>query len=352
MHIKNLKIKNFRALADIQIEFDNRVNVIVGPNAIGKTTILEALRLAKALLAPRTQSEAQQTLFSLGASSPHIPNRLRLDAIARDKTQPVIISCRYILMESEILKLEASIEQIAASLIQSRLGQAFANPGSLIGYISSPEGKNQLSSAIVEIKSILERIRYSKQCLLELTINQGTGPSATCDPLEPILIAFLEQQLTPDKTLFTYFPADRALPSGEQPVQLGAADAAQQLESYNSLPQSKYSRLKNLIFSSIILSDQEEGRKKLNEEFGKIFKGILKERQLLGIGVNEIGLLSVRIQDIESGREFDIDGMSSGEKGLILTFLLIERTVECGGIILLDEPELHLNPAVCKDLLS
>ena len=39
--------------------------------------------------------------------------------------------------------------------------------------------------------------------------------------------------------------------------------------------------------------------------------------------------------------------MSNGEKGLILKFLLIERTVAVDGVTLLDEPELHLNPAVC-----
>jgi hypothetical protein len=48
---------------------------------------------------------------------------------------------------------------------------------------------------------------------------------------------------------------------------------------------------------------------------------------------------------------FDIDGMSSGEKGLILTFLIISYSLAEGGIVLIDEPELHLNPAVCKILL-
>jgi hypothetical protein len=43
--------------------------------------------------------------------------------------------------------------------------------------------------------------------------------------------------------------------------------------------------------------------------------------------------------------------MSSGEKGLILTFLLISHSVAPGGVIMIDEPELHLNPAVCKLIL-
>ena len=45
MHLINVKIKNFRAIEDIHVEFDSRVNVIVGPNAAGKTTVLEAVRL-------------------------------------------------------------------------------------------------------------------------------------------------------------------------------------------------------------------------------------------------------------------------------------------------------------------
>ena len=34
------------------------------------------------------------------------------------------------------------------------------------------------------------------------------------------------------------------------------------------------------------------------------------------MGVNEYGLLSIKVQDTETGRSFDLDGMSSGEKGL------------------------------------
>ena len=43
--------------------------------------------------------------------------------------------------------------------------------------------------------------------------------------------------------------------------------------------------------------------------------------------------------------------MSSGEKGLILTFLLIKYSLSAGGIVLIDEPELHLNPAVCQQIV-
>ena len=55
LHLRTLTIKNFRALDDITVDFTTRVSVIVGPNAAGKTTVIEAARLAKALLAVKSR---------------------------------------------------------------------------------------------------------------------------------------------------------------------------------------------------------------------------------------------------------------------------------------------------------
>lgn len=297
MHLRSLTVRNFRALKDIHVDFDKRVSVVVGPNAIGKTTILEAVRLAKAMLLPRTPNESTQTLFSLGASSPHFPQRLRIDAIARDPQQSILIGCRFAITDDEYLTLAESTEQIANSMVQTRLGQSFANQGALISYLSSVPGQQQLVVARKEIKSTLEAVRTSRICAIELTISPKEGLRASGNAVEASLVAFLEQRLPPHLTWFTYFPADRALPSGEQPVQLGAADAAQQLESYNSQPQTKYARLKNLIFSASLMGADNGGPSQLPKEFEKIFNGILKGRKLLGVGINEIGLLTVQIQE-------------------------------------------------------
>src|SRR5262249_21253089 len=116
MHLKSVRIKNFRLLDDIDVTFDGKVNVIVGPNASGKTTILDAIRLAKAMLAPRTQNEPNQVLFALGAGSPHMPQRLIGDALARDVTKPLEIRTQYEFTDSELTKLSSTIPQIAADL--------------------------------------------------------------------------------------------------------------------------------------------------------------------------------------------------------------------------------------------
>ncbi|UYN96567.1 MAG: AAA family ATPase [Enhydrobacter sp.] len=76
MWLTTIGIINFRGIDNLTVPLGNRANVIVDPNAIGKTTLLEAMRLAKASLAPRTLDETQQVFISLGAISPHNPTRL------------------------------------------------------------------------------------------------------------------------------------------------------------------------------------------------------------------------------------------------------------------------------------
>jgi predicted ATPase len=350
MRLTSFVARNFRGLEDIEVEFDNRVSVIVGPNAIGKTTILEAIRFSKALLAPRTQNESQQTLMALGAAVPYNAQMFFPDAIARDVTQQIEVRCHYQFDEHEISLLEKSVPQIASDLVLSQFGRSFGSPSANIGFLSSAPGQQvlgqwegQLSQAIKDLK---ERKRT---CDLDVTVDPSSRLNSP-DPLSATLFAHLDQESRPSLTRFSYFPADRALPLGEQPLQLGIHDAGVQIEAHTSQPQLKYARLKNTIFNAVITSEAE--RKLLEQEFERVFQGILKGRRLQEIGVNARGALSIRVEDTETRRVFDLDGMSSGEKGLVLTCILIGRSMEKGGLILLDEPELHLNPAVCRGLLD
>lgn len=45
MHIKKLIVKNFKALRDTDVDFNQHLNIIVGDNETGKSTVLEAINL-------------------------------------------------------------------------------------------------------------------------------------------------------------------------------------------------------------------------------------------------------------------------------------------------------------------
>lgn len=90
----------------------------------------------------------------------------------------------------------------------------------------------------------------------------------------------------------------------------------------------------------------------IRNDFKLIFDNLIPGKELLGIKLEEAtGKLSVLIKEVQNNSVYDIDFLSSGEKGLLLTLFLLKRTMANGGIVLLDEPELHLNPAVCKNII-
>lgn len=63
MTVKNVKIKNFRNINDISFSPDSKMNVICGPNAQGKTNLLEALWLFTGAKSFRGAKENEYIMF-------------------------------------------------------------------------------------------------------------------------------------------------------------------------------------------------------------------------------------------------------------------------------------------------
>jgi ABC-type molybdenum transport system ATPase subunit/photorepair protein PhrA len=333
----------------------NSINqlIIVGPNAIGKTTVLEAIRLAKSLLIPRYFQEGQQVLVSLGAMSPHphLNNYLDFSSLARDQSIPVKIQMNLEINNDELEYILSIKNQLSLEMLKGQLGRnEDLNQLALTQILSSKEGKERLNSIAAEINSAISVLDKPCKLPLILTIGPGGGNISGDNQLYQTMIILLERRQPPHKALFSYFPADRAFPTGETNVQIGSAEASNQIQSHLGQAATKYQRLKQTIVNNLLLSGVNQNE--LQEDFTSVLSKFLPGKELAGISVTPVGTLNVSIKETASEKIFDIDGMSSGEKGLILTFMLLRRTIATGGIALLDEPELHLNPAVCKNIIS
>src|SRR5580658_8721213 len=141
MKIQALEIKNFRGLSDVRFAFEKHTNVIVGPNAIGKTTVLESIRLVRALLMPRYFQETQQVLIGLGLISPQyqfVQNALDFASVARDSGAPLTVSLTLQLSAPEVDFLTSNAEQIAMEQLRGRLGRA-DDQLALTQLLSSPQ---------------------------------------------------------------------------------------------------------------------------------------------------------------------------------------------------------------------
>ena len=63
MYIKELKLKNFRNYEDLTVDFDERVNLITGQNAQGKTNLIESLYMSSIGRSFRTAHENEMIRF-------------------------------------------------------------------------------------------------------------------------------------------------------------------------------------------------------------------------------------------------------------------------------------------------
>lgn len=350
MKIQKLKIENLRGLSNIECTFDKPTNIIVGPNAIGKTTILEAIRLAKALLMPRYFQEGHQVLVSLGVISPHpqLNNYIDFDALARDPSEPIIVSIDIEINSEELDFLKSVPDQIALELLRGQLARNDEQSQlALTQYLSSDDGKSNLKQATNDAIKQLENL--PSKISIQLTIDGIKGQIGGANPFNHALVTILERRCPPYQALLSYFPADRAFPTGEVNIQIGSGEASNQIQSHIGQATTKYHRLKQTIVNNLLIQGVDQTR--VDADFQLVLQRLLPGKELAGLSVTPVGTLKVGIRENSTGKVFDVDSMSSGEKGLILTFMLLRRTLAKGGIALLDEPELHLNPAVCKNII-
>ena len=57
MFIKQLHLKNFRNYEQLEVQFENKVNVILGENAQGKTNVMESIYVLALAKSHRTTND-------------------------------------------------------------------------------------------------------------------------------------------------------------------------------------------------------------------------------------------------------------------------------------------------------
>ncbi|XHS79332.1 AAA family ATPase [Burkholderiaceae bacterium UC74_6] len=351
MKIKRVIIKNFRKLVDIEFELDKNIAVIVGPNAIGKSSVFEAIRLAKAILFPRMQDELRNVLIGLGASSAHFFNgQLSYDisALAGDVSKGVSITLFVELSADEVRNLGDARPTIARSLVAAQLGRSLDDPQlDLRSYFATPMGIQAEKDAMVAVNEAYKSLSGGKAFETRVDITEQSIQQSSV--ILNLFVGWIERNLRPDKAMVSYFPADRSMPVGEVALQIGPQDFKAQIDSHLAHASAKYGRLKQTVVNQTVLA--RIASQEIKGEFDSIFETFLPGKEFVGLAQKPTGLISVQIRDRDSGKVFDIDSLSSGEKGLVLSFLLFKSSISVGSVILVDELELHLNPAVCKKIL-
>jgi hypothetical protein len=193
MWLNTVAITNFRNIERLAFNLDRRATVIVGPNAIGKTTLLEAIRLTKATLTPRTLNETQQAFMSLGAISPHNPTTLNYAALARDIARPIEIDATFELSPNELQSLDELVPQFANAIVRAQMGPAANAQGqlALVQFLSSERGTQALGVARQHIGIELPAIKANSRITLNLIIEPTSATIRGAKQLHQLIFTTL-----------------------------------------------------------------------------------------------------------------------------------------------------------------
>lgn len=354
MHIEELSVQNFRAIKNIELVGLSKFVLIAGPNGCGKSCIFDAVRLLKSFYGGYQPNEIQHFFSEFQLD---VGNRVDLLRVFRDPSKPLRIAAKIALSEPEKSFIRENAGQIlmaAEFAIRTNQQASFRSFSSFAFLSQNVHMMSALQDSVAEAIPVLMNELGNEFHELELVID----PSTSIPQIKASLVA---------KAVFsTYYPENIGLieyhsaTRAYQREMLGGIDLNvrnfddQRMQStlYNS--QNKYSNIKTELAATylrdLVVGQTGSGSVSgVNETIKQLFELFLPGKEYLGVRPDESGSLAFPVR-LSTGETHDINELSSGEKELVYGYLRLRNSAPKNSVILLDEPELHLNPALMSGL--
>jgi DNA replication and repair protein RecF len=144
LYIKELKLKNYRNYEDLMIQFDNKVNVILGENAQGKTNVMESIFVLAMAKSHRTSNDKELIRWDKeyakieGSVEKHNRStalqlviskkgkKAKLNHIEQEKLSQYVGAMNVIMFAPEDLNLVKGSPQVRRRFIDMEIGQVSA----------------------------------------------------------------------------------------------------------------------------------------------------------------------------------------------------------------------------------
>jgi predicted ATPase len=353
LRFRSLLVKNLRAVRLFEVSDLKDFIVIAGPNGSGKSCVFDAIRLLKSIYGGYSADEHVQWFGEFGIN---LQDREALRRMFRDPDQPVEIAATIEYAEEERQFLLANSSELVWPLAWQRAtGQRLDHWSFNRMAIATQlaQFRPQAEAHVAEITAqLVAELNQGTEHRISLEIRPNGDISVThCAPAEVSFQAFKPLELG----IIEYHSASRAYT--RQPLQGINLDAQafenerRQQSLYNW--QAKYQNVKTELAAGYLRSliAKESGAategEDLNETLKELFRTFFPDKEYEGVRPLPRGTLEFPVR-LPGGETHDIDDLSSGEKEILYGYLRLRNSTPRRSVILLDEPELHLNPGLLQ----
>ena len=360
MKIVNLLVENFRAINRVELSNLQDMVVIAGPNGCGKSCILDSIRLFKSVYGGYQPNEWQQWFGEFQINFQRNPQQMA--SLLRNRFRSSVIQASIELAVEEVNFIKQEIRPMLEGLVWKTVVPGLQDPwlrarGALAAELRAhkPNVDQRVQELMPDVLEQLEQnILYGK---LEIQ------PNGTVNTTDNILLELVFSSFHPKRIgVIDYHGSHRNYGREE----LGGInlnldqereDRYRTASLYNYA--NKYTNIKSEMAADYVRqalrertqsdATSAENTQSLAETLQELFKIFFPGKKFLGPVPTEDGNLNFPVE-LEGGATHDINDLSSGEKEVLFGYLRLRNSAPRYSVILLDEPELHLNPALVRGL--
>ena len=351
MRLRAVQIENFRGIEFFEVTDIRDLVVIAGPNGCGKTAVLDSIRLLKSFYGGYSLNEWQMWFgeFQIDMSRPE--GILRL---FRDRGRSLRVTAEIELSDTDRSYLRENAEDLLRTIVwQTLLGRSISRWRQAVSVIEMNQHGEQVE------RSVHENLAKIRSALTVQSHHAGfsISPTGQITVTEAAVLELVFQTYNPHELgVIDYHSSSRVY----EREALGAVnlnlDQVTQQRRQQSLYnwRDKYRNVKTELATSYVLAiiAEQSGASTLpdlNTTLAELFHTFFPGKEYRGPVPQPDGTLMFPVY-LESGGQHDIDELSSGEKELLYGYLRLRNSAPHSSVILLDEPELHLNPRLLQGL--
>ncbi len=357
MRIVNLVVENFRAVDRLELTSLKDMVVIAGPNGCGKSCILDAIRLFKSVYGGYQPNEWHQWMNEFQIN---IRNLQRMASLLRDRSRSSVIEAYIELADEERNFIEDNLSPMLDELAWRTVvpgPQAWSRSANAL----ATELRAYQPQVAQHVKELMPMVRDQLNHRL-LTGKLVINPLGQATTTRNVLLELVFSSFHPNQIgVIDYHGAHRNYAREELGgINLNLDQEEERLRTtslYNAA--NKYSNIKSEMAAEYVKQNLKEKRfgpdasaeatRPLTETLQELFATFFPGKTFLGPVPTSDGNLGFPVE-VGDGSTHDINDLSSGEKEILFGYLRLRNSAPKYSVILLDEPELHLNPALVRGL--